>query len=471
MDLAGRVERLIEHHRLFSRKDSIVVAVSGGPDSAALLHILLILSAAWEWRLIVAHMNHGFRGEESDAEEAFVARWTADLQLPCEIGRCDVPGYAAASGQNPQLAAREKRYEFLRQTCFKYGAPRIALAHHADDQAETVLMRLIQGAGPAGLAGIPLKRTEKKVELIRPLLRIYKSEILDYCREQGIEYRVDSSNLSRKYTRNRIRLDLLPELTRYNPQIASSLNRLAETMRGEEEYMAQRAEEAYARLVTADERGFSLSRRQFADLPPALQRRVVKLILDCLALETGADGYDGFEGIERFREAILRNDGGHVTYPINGRTLLSCEYGIARFHRVESTPGPYDLLIGEEAGTRVIPEANAVFTFTWYEAGSFAAEVTGDEAIFNGEQLEFPLHLRSRMPGDRIRVLGLNGSKKVKDIFIDDKIPLSRRNHLPLLADSAQRVLWIPGVRRSDHAVVTPETKRWLHVKAAFFIK
>jgi tRNA(Ile)-lysidine synthase len=282
---------------------------------------------------------------------------------------------------------------------------------------------------------------------------------------------MDSSNLSRKYTRNRIRLDLLPELTRYNPQIASSLNRLAETMRGEEEYMAQRAEEAYARLVTADERGYSLSRRQFAELPPALQRRVVKLILDCLALETGVDGYDGFDGIERFREAILRGGGGHATYEINGSTLLSCEYGNARFHRVEPAPGPYDFQVGELAESIEIPEVNAAFTFAWREAASFSAYVSDDEAVFDGEQLQFPLHLRSRLPGDRIRIIGLNGSKKVKDIFIDDKIPLSRRESLPLLADSAQRVLWIPGVRRSDHAVVTPETKRLLHVKAVFFIK
>jgi tRNA(Ile)-lysidine synthase len=294
---------------------------------------------------------------------------------------------------------------------------------------------------------------------------------LDYCRTQKIEYRIDSSNLGRKYARNRIRLDLLPELARYNPQIASSLNRMAETMRGEEEYMAQRAEEAYTRHVTVDESGFSLSRRQFADMHPALQRRLVKLILNCLAASTGVDDYDGFDGIERLREAILRDSGGHATYVINGSTLLSCEYGIARFHRVEPEPEPYDLLVGGDTETIEIPGSSVAFTFSWHEAGSIAAAAAGDKAVFDGERLEFPLHLRSRLPGDRIRVLGLNGSKKVKDIFIDDKIPLSRRNHLPLLADSAQRVLWIPGVRRSDLAVVTPETKRLLHVKAAFFIK
>jgi tRNA(Ile)-lysidine synthase len=471
MDLAGRVEREIKNRRLFSRKDSIVVAVSGGPDSTALLHILLVMSAAWEWRLIVAHMNHGFRGSESNAEEAFVARWADDLGLPCVIGRCDVPGYAAASGQNPQLAAREKRYAFLRQTALDYGAARIALAHHADDQAETVLMRLTQGTGPAGLAGIPQRRAEKKVELIRPLLRIYKSEILDYCREHRIEYRVDSSNLSRKYTRNRIRLDLLPELTRYNPQIVSSLNRLAETMRVEEDYMAQRTEEAFIRHASADGRGICLSRREFAALHPALQRRLIRRIVSSLADGANAGGFDGFDGIERCREAILRNGGNHTSYAINGDVSLTCEYDLARFHQREPLAEPYDLIVEGAAGSIEIPEANAVFTFSWGDATSLPAEISGDEAVFDGEQLEFPLHLRSRVPGDRIRVLGLNGSKKVKDIFIDDKIPRSRRDHLPLLTDSTQRVLWIPGIRRSELAIVTAETKRLLHVKAAFFIK
>lgn len=161
-DLVARVERRIEEEKLADAGDVIVVAVSGGPDSVALLHVLFRLADTHQWTIVVAHVNHQFRGIESDAEADFVKELAAGLALPCEIGVIDVPAYIEEASLNGQVAAREKRYEFLHQVADQYGAQRIALAHHADDQAETMLMRILRGTGPSGLVGMPERRREKK---------------------------------------------------------------------------------------------------------------------------------------------------------------------------------------------------------------------------------------------------------------------------------------------------------------------
>ncbi|WP_260115400.1 tRNA lysidine(34) synthetase TilS [Paenibacillus hexagrammi] len=160
--LAAKVELNIREHQLIKRGNAVVVAVSGGPDSVALLHILFVLSGKYDWKLIVGHVNHSFRGAESDAEADYVAGLAAELGLPCEVGVIDMPAYIEEHGANTQAAAREKRYEFLHGVAARYKADCIALAHHADDQAETILMRLLRGTGPSGLAGMSERRSEKK---------------------------------------------------------------------------------------------------------------------------------------------------------------------------------------------------------------------------------------------------------------------------------------------------------------------
>ena len=196
--LLAVVERHLLDRQFINRGDAVVVAVSGGPDSVTLLHILFLLSGRYGWRLVAAHVNHRFRGAESDREAAFVADFAAKLGLPCRIATIDVPAFIEETALNAQTAARIKRYAFLHEVAAEFGAARIALAHHADDQAETLVMRILRGTGPTGLAGMPERRWEKKVELIRPLLRIYKSELLHYLAEHDLPYCLDSSNDERK---------------------------------------------------------------------------------------------------------------------------------------------------------------------------------------------------------------------------------------------------------------------------------
>ncbi|UQZ84923.1 tRNA(Ile)-lysidine synthase [Paenibacillus konkukensis] len=468
MNLVSKVEKEIQAERLLRRGDKMVVAVSGGPDSMALLHVLFALSKRWDWRLVVAHVDHGFRVEESALEAAMVEEEAARLGLACEVGRFDAPGYIRETGQNAQAAARELRYGFLQQTAAKSGAERIVLAHHADDQAETMLMRLLRGTGPAGLSGIPVRRTERNVELVRPLLRIYKSELLDYCREEGIRYCIDSSNESTKYTRNEIRLELLPMLQRYNEQLPQALGRLSVMMAAENDFVDRQAAALFEQCVAAESDFAEWSRNWFAGVHVALQRRLIKLILNYLSFD--ADSMD-FLKLEQMRDAILRPEPSNLHIDIGQSLVLTREYDRIKLHTLFVPPIPYRYVLQRNERRLTITETGAVIECAWFEGDAAVAAMKAlpadgrDAAWFDAGQLTFPLTVRSRADGDRMTLFGLNGSKKVKDIFIDAKIPPSRRTQIPVVADDRGRVVWLPGVRRSSHALVSAATQAAVYMR------
>ncbi|MFD0698923.1 tRNA lysidine(34) synthetase TilS [Paenibacillus sp. GCM10027628] len=464
-NLVAKVEQRINQDQLIDPGDGVVVAVSGGPDSVALLHVLFALSERYRWKLIVAHVNHQFRGEESDAEAAFVADLAARLDLPCEIGDIDVPAYIEETSLNGQAAAREKRYAFLHEVANRYGAQRIAFAHHADDQAETVLMRLLRGTGPSGLVGMPERRREKKVELIRPFLRIYKSELVQYCARHAIAYCQDSSNELRKYFRNQVRLDVLPMLKQYNEQLPESLNRLTELMRAEDDYLEKEAMRHYRQIVTQQQDICRLKRADFTELHVALQRRLIKLILNCLCL--GMDRLD-FAKVESIRELILQAQVSNQVLEVDEQLYMVREYEAVRFQLFAPTFRPYQHQVELNANNLNVPEAGAHFEYSVIQPAPDQKSThssTAVDAYFDLDQLQLPLFVRSRKAGDRLEPHGLNGSKKVKDMFIDAKMPISQREVIPMIVDASDHILWIAGFRRSRHALVGPAAERVLHMK------
>lgn len=461
--LVERVRRIGEENRLWSPGDCIVVAVSGGPDSVALLHILHAIASRSEQclSLVCAHINHGFRPEESREEAEFVEGLAKRLGVPFELGNLHVPSYMEQSGKGTQLAAREKRYEYLHAVAEKYEAASIALAHHADDQAETVMMRILRGSGASGLAGMRMKRREHNVNLIRPLLRTYKTEILQACQESGIPYRIDSSNLQNKYARNAIRLDVLPFLGQYNGQLAESLNRLADTLSEEDDYMQQATHQAYRNLVTPKDEGLTFQIGSFTSLHAALQRRLIKLILNYLPF--GKEESD-FIKIERVRQGAIQSTPTTWSLDLGGGLQCVREYDTIRFipnaagenkglrytYRVDRVPAEVAI---QGLGT------NLLFTQTAAGQDAMSTMAHGkDRAVFDADKLVYPLTVRSRQPGDMMKVMGLNGTKKVKDIFIDEKIPPSLRSRIPIVTDGQGQILWIPGIRRSSIAAVGQHT-------------
>ncbi|MFC4777225.1 tRNA lysidine(34) synthetase TilS [Paenibacillus sp. GCM10023252] len=454
-DILKRVSELARTEGLWQEGDTVVTAVSGGPDSMALLHMLAKLAELHKLTIVAAHVNHGFR-EASAGEAETVRRFSEELGLPFEYAVFDLPAYIVETGMNAQAAARSKRYGFLEQTAAKYGASKIALAHHGDDQAETVLMRFIRGTGPGGLAGITMKRSLRNVELIRPLLRMNKLDLLRYCEKHAVPYCIDSSNEQRYYFRNKIRMDVLPYLSQYNPRLTESLQHLSEMAHGEDEWMESQTLQQFQMIVVQRPEGYALACKDLTGLHVALQRRLIKLILNYLSQEADSISYEQIEGMR----AAARPDA-PSTWQADVHGGIKCvrEYDLLRWQRVSAgsdRAAGFSCIVPEH-GELPLPVSGYVLE----ALGAGDRRVAGDrfEAFFDAAELHYPLTVRSRQPGDRIQVLGLNGSKKVQDMFVDEKVPPSERDRYPLLADADGRLLWIPGIRRSAHALVGPQTK------------
>ncbi|MBW4084902.1 tRNA lysidine(34) synthetase TilS [Paenibacillus sp. S150] len=458
-ELVESVMESAAEHGLWSPHDTIVVAVSGGPDSVALLHILHEIALnRMPLTLICAHVNHGFRAESAEEAEA-VRVLAGNLGIPFELAEFDIPSLVKESGLGPEGAARQKRYQFLIDTAHRYAARSVALAHHADDQAETVLMRMLRGSGPSGLAGMRWKRTQNKVELIRPFLRINKTALVGLCRQEGLSYAEDASNLTTEYRRNAVRLELIPALEAYNPKVKQSLLQLSEIVQAEDEFMEAAAEKCFDEVVLVDTGKCTMQRASFAAVPSALQRRLIKLILNYLSADSSSLD---FPKIEAVRRGTLQEHPTVWSLNLGGGLVCTRQYDTIVFlSKPPKQQLSYTYRLSLPHPCIELKEIGKVLTMSVLERENFS--VLGEDsgkmlAWFDRSELVLPLTIRSRLPGDTIRVMGLNGSKKVKDIYIDDKIPSSERSAIPLVCDGLGNIVWIPGVRRSMHAAVGRHT-------------
>ena len=280
--LLRTVTRTIKENAMVQSGDSVLVAVSGGADSVALIHLLYALAPTLSVRLAIAHLNHGLRLQESERDAEFVASLARNLKLPLFIDKIDVHDYRQRHKLSLEEAARNVRYNFLNQIAEENNFTKIAVGHHLDDNAELVLMFLLRGSGPLGLSGMPPKRSGmppgEDAKIIRPLIDVRRCEILDYLGQNKLEYVSDSTNTNRSYLRNRIRHDLIPELaSKYNPNIVETLNRLASLTRSEEQWMETLVDPIYHSILTKqDPDSVYLSLNRLADLPLAARRRVLR---------------------------------------------------------------------------------------------------------------------------------------------------------------------------------------------------
>lgn len=450
------VEATIRDHHMLQAGDTVVTAVSGGPDSVALLHTLANLSAGWSLRLVVAHLNHKLRGAAADEEAAFVARLSADLNLPCEIRSTNAAKIHREQRRSLQEVARDLRYTFYGEVAEMYGAQKIALGHQAEDNAESVLMHLLRGAGPRGLSGIPPVRDRR---IIRPLIQTTRQEILDFLARKGWAYVKDQSNLDRKYLRNRIRHELLPCLQKqYNRDVVSALNRLAAILRDEENFWEQEVKQAFDFAVTEGRTdavvlsGASLSRQH-----PALLRRVIRRAVSCVKGDLRRLGHTHVEAVSRlitgpccYGRADLpggvrvERDREKISFLVgNPEVPVSFEYDIScpattRMDEIGLSLRLSEYALNEIPDLRACPEGTALF----------------DRAA-----LCFPLKVRNFRPGDRFRPLGLAGTQKLKAFFINEKVPRAKRRRCPILLSRGD-IIWVAGYRIADPAKITDKTKR-----------
>jgi tRNA(Ile)-lysidine synthase len=455
---------------LIRDKDRILVAVSGGPDSVALGHILwryVREESSRELAIAFSHVHHGMR-RESDAEALLVQKMAAGLGVPCFVHRFDAKEYAALSGQSFQAAAREWRYARWQEDCRREGYTLLATAHHLGDQAETLLYRLLRGSGTAGLSGI----YPRKGILIRPLLDFSKEELLAYCAQEGLAYALDSSNLEPLYDRNRIRLELLPELARnYNPQILAVLGRTAKILRWDEEFLEIKTEEAWQKYYRSrGKEELCLDRTVFQE-PAALLSRLLRR---AAAKVSGEPRGIAFSYVEKII-ACKNQTGWSQDLPGLRVEILSGEIRFSKKKKTEAglSEAPtlnVPLPVGEWVGLAAIGVTIGLFPAGCGErqpGEDLLREKEGLWTVFNARELAAagqPLVCRFRAPGDKMWFKAV-GHKELKKIFQEAGVPAAAREKLPLIA-VAEEVLWIPGVRRGDrYAVGADDPKLFCIVK------
>ncbi len=462
------VAETIESFAMLGSGDHVLAAVSGGPDSVALLRALVLLSPRYGLRLTTAHLNHGLRGDEADREEAFVRRLSAGMDIPCITEKIDASGLQAGTGRSLEEVCREARYRFLEETARRCGAVRIATGHHQDDQAETVLLNLIRGSGPEGLKGIAPVR---EPGIIRPLLGVSRGEILDFLGREGLPYMTDSSNASPAFLRNRIRSRLIPELSAaYNPKIVESLCRTAEILREEDGYLRAEAGRILEQWgVTPEKNGQLIPLEPFLTLHPALQGRIVKRLLEGPAPPgRGGIGYRHVKAVlalsrrdpNRGAASIDLPDGVRVERREGALQVVRAEGG-ARGREARRAAGPPEGFCYpvEVPGEVWIRELDRTVRFEFVARPSREAMREQPRAAFlDFDRICLPMSLRSLRAGDRMHPLGMGGTKKMQDYFVDRKTPCDLRRRIPLLVDG-RSVVWIAGERISERVRVTEETK------------
>ncbi len=456
--------------------DSLVVGVSGGADSVCLLRILYDLSGPMRFSLAAVHVEHGIRGEESRRDAVFTEELCADLGVPFLRFDVDAPAYARGSGLGLEEAARELRYDCYRKACEQLGADRIATAHHAGDNAETVLFHLARGTGIGGLCGIrPVAESDSAgLRVIRPLLCVTHEEIVSWLKGLGQLYCIDSTNADPVYSRNRIRERVLPELMEINAQAIPHMQRTAGQLQELCEYLDGAALQAgkEACEISAGEdgsRSIELFCDAFGTIHPFLQKHLVHLLL---GMQAGCGKDLTSLHVEMVLDLMNAGVGRRVSLPY-GMTaermyksvLLHAESGGAFPGEAScGSPEEQDLRIpGETTG----PDGLQIQTKI-LEVADFSQKIPEKRYTkwFDYDKIKSVARIRGRRPGDYLQVGAAGGHKKLNRYLIDEKIPLRERDGLSLLADG-NHIMWVIGYRISEAYKVTDETRRVLCVTVA----
>ena len=467
MVIQEKFKKVIRKSQLISPGDRVLVAVSGGPDSVALLHVLYNLQDELGLHLEVAHLEHGLRGEEAKEDARFVRELAERLNLPVHIKEVSVPRLRSQAGRgNLEELARLERLRFFAEVARRRNLNKIATAHTQDDQAETVLMRLLRGSGRKGLGGIAPRQpvnvagaeSSNGVTIIRPLLGATKEELLDFLKRNGLAYRLDRSNEDTAFLRNWIRFELMPRLKeRFDVGVPSRLAQTAELLRAEEILLNGLALKELEELRAKS----GLRRGGLLCQPKAMQRRMLRLWIEQARGHLRGLDFDHVEALL----GLIADGPPQSRLSIPGGWEVIREYETLRLAKAAGKSKPrgyaYSLVID---GELALPEAG--MTMDCQRLSNPPAELPKDhwEAVFDGTALTEPLVVRNFRRGDRFRPLGMAGHRKVKELFIEKKAPLPARALLPLLVMGGE-VLWLPGYGRSEIGRVGPNTKAVLRVQ------
>ncbi|MGZ3525925.1 MAG: tRNA lysidine(34) synthetase TilS [Thermodesulfobacteriota bacterium] len=457
--LFNQVKRTIDRHGLLEKEDRLIVGVSAGVDSMVLLHLLNAYRRTFHLSLIVAHVNHGLRPEESEKEAELVREESVRLGLPFEYGQFNVKEFQKLGGLSPQDAARRIRFHFFYDLLRRHHARKIALGHNAEDQVETILLRLMRGSGLQGLKGILPIREET---VIRPLLETRRAEIESFALEKKIPFLSDSSNLKQDYLRNRIRLSLIPRIeAEYQPNFKEVLLRTSSILREENDYLEKGAEEAFEKLVRREEGDFLFKFPEYRSLHRAIQRRVIKKILGKIDEPEMVIEEKEPSDLQKIDEA-LRSCSPSFLLELGGGMRVEKRYDTVLLGKGEVRPfPPFEQELLSPGRTRIDEIGKEVIIEEISRDGLNDYQVDLDTALVDYERVRFPLTVRNFRPGDRFCPLGVKGSQKLKDFFIDHKVPKFERPKIPLLI-SGEMITWVVGYRIDERVKVTEKTKKIL---------
>ena len=445
----NKVIETIKKFNMLNNGENVVVGLSGGADSCALTHILARLSEKMDLHITAVHINHGIRGEEAERDERSAEEFCRRLNIEFIAYHCDIPSEAAKRGIGEEEAGRLVRYEKFYETAEKKNGAKTAVAHNMNDKAETLIMNLCRGAGLAGIKPV-------SGSIIRPLIFCTRDEIEKYCDDNNIEYCTDSTNLQNEYTRNKIRNILLPWLSEnINPAAGMNMANASELLREEEEYLESKAQEQYKKLLKDSGDGFvSLNADGLASEHGVIRRRVLRIALRSLRPDMRDFGRKHTESAE---DILMGDTGRRISLP--GGITVSKGYGLINilYDREKQGAFCYDIEPGKKY---FIKETESYVLLSLNEEKNIKNAVNICTKKIDYDKIKDKIQLRTRQTGDFISIK--NGRKKIKDIFIDDKIPSDKRDSYPLLVCGKSVI--IVGDRLGTDYYVGQDTKNILYI-------
>jgi tRNA(Ile)-lysidine synthase len=459
------MHRFISQHTMIEDGETVLVAVSGGADSLALLYGLHALHTHLNCHLHVVHLDHGLR-HDSAADAEFVSEHAKRLGLPFTGHAVELPHLIKQWKLSVEAAGRRARYEFYESVCAQIGATKVALGHHRDDIAETVLMNLLRGTGSDGLKGIAPIRDGK---FLRPLAAFTRQEIEAFLKSIDLLPRQDSTNTDKRYLRNRIRHELIPLLEQdYNPNIKTGLSRTTEILSAESEYLEAIAREAFeaCRLPSSQSTCVVLDRKKFLQNHFALQRRILRHSITEIFGQIDDFYFEHYQAIL----GLINRDKPNAVLALPNTIQFRRAYEQLIFEKtpIEKTPIEVEDFVHplNVPGKTFIPALNTEITAYLYNMPSDDLPSLPDgtfEAILDYSEIQLPLIVRNRRQGDRFQPHGMQGTKKIKDFFIDTKVPGSERDRIPMIV-CGDEILWVIGFTTNERYKIHPQTQRCLHL-------
>ena len=458
MNIDKRVLEYIFKNELIQRDDKVVVGVSGGPDSVCLLDILYRLSDKLKIKLVVAHINHMLRGEEADGDEEYVRKFCKERDIEFFAKRIDINKLSKDKKISTETAGRECRYDFFNEVMKNTNSNKIATAHNANDQVETIFMRIMRGTGLSGLIGIPVKRDGI---YIRPILFLQREEIESYCDENKLEPRIDKSNLERDYSRNKIRLDIVPYMKdNFNSDIIATINRMADTLKEDNELIEDVIKDYFSKYCIVEE-GKIIIKNNITDCKGVIIKRV---IIKAVSLVSGSGYNIEAKHVSNIKKLLSLGTNKRIDLP-NGLYAENI-YGDIHIYKADS--------IKEEKVEALNIEKDALKNEYKFGKYSIYFDVINNEKnikfvnnnfikYFNYDKINGNIIIRVRQDGDKMIPLGMSGRKKIKDILINSKVSINERNNIPIIQFDNE-IAWLVGLKVSNEYKVTNETKKMLKI-------